>query len=193
MKTTKKRNPQSLDTLGSLTILTSLLFNSPVFATDDKSNNETISTMEIIGKASLMDKIPGSAFVIDKTTLDRQGPLSLKDALRTSPGIHIVDEDVLGRRFNLGIRGLDPRRSARTQLLEDGAPIQLAPYGDPSNHYLPSSKRIERIEVLKGSGQIMYGPQTVGGAVNFVSAAIPKDFAGSLSAAGGNNGYYDTH
>lgn len=58
---------------------------------------------------------------------------------------------------------------------------------------IPSGKRIDHIEVLKGSGQIMYGPQTVGGAVNFVSAPIPKEFGGSLSAAGGNNGYYDTH
>ncbi|PPD31916.1 MAG: TonB-dependent receptor [Methylomonas sp.] len=153
-----------------------------------------LPSLEIIGQSqSHLDHIPGSAFVIDPVTLERQGPLSNKDALRTVPGVHIVDEDVLGRRINIGIRGLDPRRSARTQLLEDGAPIQLAPYGDPSNHYIPSSKRIERIEVLKGSGQIMYGPQTVGGAINFVSPAIPKEFGGSLSGAGGNNGYYDTH
>ncbi|MFU8790284.1 MAG: TonB-dependent receptor family protein, partial [Methylobacter sp.] len=163
-------------------------------AIDDKPPTLQLPSLEIIGEApSQLEHIPGSGFVIDKTTLDRQGPLSAKDALRTTPGIHIVDEDVLGRRFNLGIRGLDPRRSARTQLLEDGAPIQLAPYGDPSNHYVPSMKRVDRIEVLKGSGQIMYGPQTVGGAINFVSAAIPEEFGGSISAAGGNNGYYDTH
>lgn len=164
----------------------------------EKTHKETVTpeleSVEIIGQApSKLEEIPGSGFVINKTTLDRQGSLSAKDALRTVTGVHIVDEDVLGRRFNLGIRGLDPRRSARTQLLEDGAPIQLAPYGDPSNHYLPSMKRIDRVEVLKGSGQIMYGPQTVGGAVNFVSAAIPEEFGGSISAAGGNNSYYDTH
>ena len=153
-----------------------------------------LPSMEIIGQSQThLDHIPGSAFVIDPVTLERQGPMSNKDALRTVPGIHIVDEDALGRRINIGIRGLDPRRSARTQLLEDGAPIQLAPYGDPSNHYMPSNKRIERIEVLKGSGQFMYGPQTVGGAINFVSPSIPKEFGGSLSGAGGNNGYYDTH
>jgi Fe(3+) dicitrate transport protein len=165
-----------------------------VEAIDDKPPTLKLPSLEIIGQApSQLEHIPGSGFIVDKTTLDRQGPLSTKDALRTTPGIHIVDEDVLGRRFNLGIRGLDPRRSARTQLLEDGAPIQLAPYGDPSNHYIPSMQRVDHIEVLKGSGQIMYGPQTVGGAVNFVSAAIPEKFGGSVSAAGGNNGYYDTH
>lgn len=69
-----------------------------------------LAPLEIIGeKPSQLAHIPGSGFVIDKTTLDRQGPLSTKDAMRTIPGIHIVDEDVLGRRFNLGIRGLNPR------------------------------------------------------------------------------------
>lgn len=164
------------------------------YTIDDNSTALQLPSLEIIGQdPSQLEHIPGSGFIIDKTTLDRQGSLSTKDALRTVPGIHIVDEDVLGRRTNIGIRGLDPRRSSRTQLLEDGAPIQLAPYGDPSNHYIPSMKRIDHIEVLKGSGQIMYGPQTVGGAINFVSAAIPEKFGGSMSAAGGNNGYYDTH
>ncbi|MDO8843957.1 MAG: TonB-dependent receptor [Methylicorpusculum sp.] len=186
------RKKQALITAAVLTAL-----NIPVAMAerfDDAPPALQLPSLEIIGEEpTQLEHIPGSAFVIDKTTLDRQGPLSNKDALRTVPGIHIVDEDVLGRRINIGIRGLDPRRSTRTQLLEDGAPIQLAPYGDPSNHYLPSSKRVDHIEVLKGSGQIMYGPQTVGGAINFVSAPIPEEFAGSISAAGGNNGYYDTH
>lgn len=90
----------------------------------EKPHKETVTSelesIEIIGQApSKLEEIPGSGFVINKTTLDRQGSLSAKDALRTVTGVHIVDEDVLGRRFNLGIRGLDPRRSARTQLLED--------------------------------------------------------------------------
>jgi len=185
----------SIITVAMLTALNVQADNTKTREKTDKAEmTSELEAIEIIGQApSKLEKIPGSGFVLDKTTLDRQGVLSSKDALRTVPGVHIVDEDVLGRRFNLGIRGLDPRRSARTQLLEDGAPIQLAPYGDPSNHYIPSMKRVDHVEVLKGSGQIMYGPQTVGGAINFVSAAIPEKFGGSISAAGGNNGYYDTH
>ncbi len=178
----------------TVTIMT--VINIPIATAAPIDNSPPVielPSFEIIGQAPAQLKdIPAAAFVIDKTTLDRQGPLSTKDALRTEPGIYIVDEDVLGRRFNMGIRGLDPRRSSRTQLLEDGVPIQLAPYGDPSNHYIPTNNRIDHIEVLKSSGQIMYGPQTIGGVVNFVSAEIPKEFGGSASAAGGNNGYYDT-
>jgi Fe(3+) dicitrate transport protein len=192
MKKTQKKE-KAIFRAALLPATISLILSAPAFA-EDTTATVILPSFEIIGQSpEQLENVPGAATVIDKETLDTQGALSAKDALRTVPGVHIVDEDVLGRRINIGIRGLDPRRSSRTQLLEDGAPIQLAPYGDPSNHYMPNMKRIDRIEVLKDSGQIMYGPQTVGGAINFVSPEIPKEFGGSLSAAGGNNGYYDTH
>lgn len=167
--------------------------NANAAKVDDRPPTLELPSIEIIGQGFQLEHIPGSGSVVDKTVIKRQGPLSSKDALRTVPGINILDEDVLGRRFNLGIRGLDPRRGVRTQVLEDGAPIQLAPYSDPSNHYIPSMLRIDRIEVLKGSGQLIYGPQTIGGAINYVSPAIPEEFSGSIRGAGGNNGYYDAH
>ncbi|MBE0437329.1 MAG: TonB-dependent receptor, partial [Methylomicrobium sp.] len=167
--------------------------NANAAKVDDRPPKLELPSIEIIGQGSQLEHIPGSGSIVDKTVIERQGPLSSKDALRTVPGINIIDEDVLGRRFNLGIRGLDPRRGVRTQVLEDGAPIQLAPYSDPSNQYIPSMLRIDRIEVLKGSGQLIYGPQTIGGAINYVSPAIPEEFSGSIRGAGGNNGYYDAH
>jgi Fe(3+) dicitrate transport protein len=38
----------------------------------------------------------------------------------------VVSEDLFGLKVNISVRGLTPRRSARTLLLEDGMPIQLA-------------------------------------------------------------------
>jgi Fe(3+) dicitrate transport protein len=53
---------------------------------------------------------------------------------------------------------------------------------------------LERIEVVKGSGQILYGPQTVGGMINFVTKPVPKNgFAGSLTGVIGNNDYKSAH
>lgn len=176
-----------------MTVAVLAAVNANAAKVDDRPPAVKLPPLEIIGQGSQLEHIPGSGSVVDKTVIKRQGPLSSKDALRTVPGINIVDEDVLGRRFNLGIRGLDPRRGVRTQILEDGVPIQLAPYSDPSNHYIPSMLRIDRIEVLKGSGQLIYGPQTIGGAINYVSPAIPEEFSGSIRGAGGNNGYYDAH
>ena len=46
-------------------------------------------------------------------------------------------------------------------ILEDGIPIQPALYVYPNMYYNPPSERIDRLEVIKGSGAIEFGPQTM--------------------------------
>ncbi len=130
--------------------------------------------------------IPGSATVVRARQLALLAPLSVKDALRTVPGVHVVDEDAFGLNLNIGVRGLQPRRSSRVLLLEDGMPIHLGPYADPSAHYHPPVDDLERIEVVKGSAQIAFGPQTVGGVINFVRRAPPITPEVRLTLQGGS-------
>ncbi len=117
--------------------------------------------------------VPGATSVVGGDVLRVRAPLSLAEALRTMPGIHVADEDPYGLALNIAFRGLQPRRSSRTLLLEDGMPILLGPYGDPAMHYAPPIESLDRVEIVKGSGQIMNGPQTSGGVVNFVTTGPP--------------------
>lgn len=136
-----------------------------------------------------LESVPGSYSVVDEKELEARRPFSIKEALSSTPGLNILqNEDPLGLAQNIGVRGMDPRRTARTLLLEDGMPLFLAPYGDPSSHYIPMLDRVQRIEVVKGSGQVLYGPQTVGGMINFVTKAIPTNgFKGAITTSVGNN------
>ncbi len=136
-----------------------------------------------------LDGVPGSTAEITREDLNFLRPLSVKEGLRRVTGIHVVDEDAFGLNLNVGIRGLNPRRTQRTLLLEDGMPIHLAPYGDPSAHYHTPPELIESIEVIKGSGQIAHGPQTVGGMINFVTQAPPDRTKGSIAFQAGNRDY----
>lgn len=139
---------------------------------------------------SRLETVPGSFDVIDRGSIEQRAPFSIKEALDNIGGVNVVDEDSLGLGLNIGIRGLDPRRTSRTLLLEDGMPLFLGPYGDPSAHYSTPLERVERIEVVKGSGQILYGPQTVGGMINFVTRPIPRTgIQGTVTGAVGNQGY----
>ena len=138
--------------------------------------------------------VPGAFDVVTRDQIAARAPFSIKEMLSQMPGIHVVDEDASGLALNIGVRGLDPRRSARTLLMEDGVPIFLAPYGDPSAHYSPPLERVERIEVVRGSGQVLYGPQTVGGMINFVTTPIPRDgLAVRGQAAIGNRDFRSAH
>jgi Fe(3+) dicitrate transport protein len=138
-----------------------------------------------------LELVPGSTSVIRSDEIEQRIPFSIQDAMRSVTGINVVGESAFDVAPNIGVRGLNPRRSARTLLLEDGMPIFLAPYGDPSAHYSTPFERLDRIEVLKGSGQILYGPQSVGGMINFVTKPVPRNgFAGNASASVGTNNFY---
>lgn len=140
-----------------------------------------------------IDTASGSVRLIDTEELARMQPLTIKDVLRRAPGLQVVDEDALGLKLNVSVRGLNPQRSGRTLLLEDGAPIQPAPYADPSAHHHTPLERIERIELRKGSGQILYGPQSIGGMINFVTRPVPNATELMATLSGGERGYFGLH
>jgi Fe(3+) dicitrate transport protein len=113
------------------------------------------------------DYAPGAASRLTAEEIEELRPYSLHDALDFIPGVRTIDDDALGRRAGIGVRGAPPRRSRKTLLLEDGTPINASTYLDPGAHYTPPMERLERIDVLKGTGQILYGPLNNHGIVNF--------------------------
>jgi len=157
------------------------------------SEDVTVTSRSIAGPEDAVHHIPGSVDVIDRATLERSRVFTTHEALRKVPGIHARDEEGLGLRPNLGIRGLNPTRSSKVLLLEDGIPLTYAPYGDNASYYHPPVDRFDAIEVLKGSGQIAYGPSTVGGVINYITPAPPLRRSGTLSIVGGNRDYFNGH
>ncbi|MDP8567505.1 TonB-dependent receptor [Methylophilus aquaticus] len=161
---------------------------------DEEKKKSTVKVDAIEVKGILPDRlesVPGAYFVVDEKQLNERRPFSIQEALNTVPGINVVSENTFGLGVNIGVRGLNPRRTSRTLLMEDGMPLFLAPYGDPAAHYTTPLERVQRIEVVKGSGQILYGPQTVGGMINFVTRPVPNDgkVHGTASAMLGNNDF----
>ena len=74
-------------------------------------------------------------------------------------------------------------------ILEDGVPIQPALYVYPNMYYNPPADRIDQIEVIKGSGTILYGPQTMGGIINYFTKRPRNEFGGLAKFTVGENRY----
>lgn len=142
-----------------------------------------------------LEAVPGSFQVIDDEYLDERRPISNLERLRTVPGLNVVADGSMGFDVNIGIRGQNPRRSAKAMIMEDGMHLQLAPYVDPVVHYTTPSAVVDRVEVIKGAGQTLYGPQTLGGAVNFVTRPVPRggEVEGSVTSIFGNQDYQNLH
>lgn len=153
-----------------------------------------IPLTEVIGTApEALEHIPGSGRVVTQESLWKNHRLTINEALREVPGVNVRDEEGLGIRPNIGIRGLDPTRSRKIHIMEDGVPIMLMPYGDPSSYYFPPVFRFDRIEVLKGSGQLLFGPQNIGGVMNLITRMPPLTPTGNFEFRGGNLNYFNTH
>ncbi len=148
---------------------------------------------EIAGSHERLRRLPGSVDIVDRETLEKSRVMTTNDALRKVAGVHVRDEEGFGLRPNIGIRGLNPTRANKVLLLEDGILLTYAPYGDNATYYHPPIDRFERIEVLKGGAQIAYGPQTIAGAINYVTPKPPAQKAGSLILTGGNRDYFNGH
>jgi Fe(3+) dicitrate transport protein len=136
---------------------------------------------------------PGAAAVLSRAELERLRPRTLHDAFDFVPGVRTIDDDALGLRAGIGIRGAPPRRSRKTLLLEDGTPINGSAYLDPGAHYTPPMERLERIEVLRGAGQIVHGPLNNHGVVNFRNARPTAAPRTTVELSAGEGGTFRRH
>jgi Fe(3+) dicitrate transport protein len=121
----------------------------------------------------------------------RSRTFDANEVLRRVPGVTVrEDSGPAGMRLNIGIRGLNPDRSRQVLVLEDGLPLSLAPYGEPEMYYSPPIERMQRVEIVKGSGSILFGPQTIGGVVNFVTPDPPLRQRSELDLTAGQHGLF---
>ena len=119
--------------------------------------------------------------MVSKSELDQFRYTDIHRIVGRIPGVYISEEDGLGLRPNIGVRGTGSLRMEKLNVMEDGVLIAPAPYASPAAYYSPTAGRMESIEVRKGSTQIKHGPFTTGGSLNYISTSIPTSKLNSVS------------
>ena len=144
----------------------------------------------VIGSADDVSSVPGSGITIDAQQLERYDYVDLHQIMSAVPGVYVREEDGFGLRPNIGIRGAAAERSQKVTIMEDGVIITPAPYSAPAAYYVPNVSRMSNVEVLKGPSAIRHGPQTVGGAINFVTGPAPDKREAEIDVSAGTDNYY---
>lgn len=162
---------------------------APAGATPAKSSDPD----EVYIGGTALSHTAGSAQVIKKDQLDRFEYDDPTATLMQVPGVYIRGEDGVGLRPNIGIRGANPDRSKKLTLMEDGILFGPAPYSAPAGYYFPLVTRMTQMRVVKGPAAIAYGPNTVGGVIDFISRPIPTRTSGAVDLAAGQYGYGKAH
>lgn len=135
----------------------------------------------------------GSAHVIDEKRLERFRYDDPTQILTQVPGVYSRGEDGMGLRPNIGLRGVNPDRSKKVTLLEDGVLLGPAPYSAPAAYFFPLMPRMTSVRVIKGPAAISFGPQTVGGTIEYLTRPIPTTTRASIDLAIGQYGYGKAH
>ena len=138
---------------------------------------------DVLGAASDQEvrTYAGSRSVIDSSDLKKASTRGLDDALQRVPGIKIFDETGTGALPQISVRGLYESRSGRIQALSDGIPLALAPYGQTGLSLFPMTMAtVDRVDIVRGGAAVQYGPNNVGGVINFISKPIPREWETTL-------------
>ena len=161
-------------------------FSTKVFSDEE----ETIVLPDIEIQSSIGDRTrltPGSTNYVGREKMDKSRGLTVGETLEEIPGVISEMDDGDTRKANFGIRGAHSRRSRKISVYEDYNPLNFAPYTDPTTHYIPPDERIAGIEVIKGSGQLTHGPQTMHGIINFLNHRPPKQGEGKIITSFGES------
>jgi len=126
-------------------------------------------------------KTSAAVYVITQEDIERSGATSIPEVLRLAPGVEVARID--GSKWSIGIRGFGSRLARDVLVLIDGRTVYstllAGTYWEVQNVMLED---VERIEVIRGPGGTIWGPNAVNGVINIITKSS-KDTHGALVSA----------
>jgi vitamin B12 transporter len=160
---------------------------TPVFAEESPVPELEPTVVTATRTATPLRQVGSSVSVITAEDIARRQVYTAADALRTVPGLDVIQSGGLGRQTSVFLRGANANQ---TLVLIDG--VEMNDPSSPNNLFDFAdlmADNIERIEILRGAQSSVYGSDAIGGVINIIT----KKGAGrpelSLTGEGGS---YDT-
>ncbi len=133
--------------------------------------------------------------VITAEEIEAKQAQTVREALRTVPGLNLIQQGGLGTLTTTFLRG---SKSNHTLFLIDGVPVN-SPTLDLFDLADLSTENVDRIEIVRGPQSTLYGSAAMGGVVNIITrtgrgtpthrvrleAGSHSTFRETLSSAGG--------
>ncbi|MBK9954955.1 MAG: TonB-dependent receptor [Rhodocyclaceae bacterium] len=138
-------------------------------------------------KSQSLADVAAAAFVITAEDIRRSGAQSLPDVLRMAPGVEVAQID--NGRYAVSVRGFNGRFTNKLQVLVDGRSLYHPMFAGVVWELDPIPlEDIERIEVIRGPGAVMWGANAVNGLINIISKQTRGQAGGAVSVTAGTQG-----
>lgn len=132
-----------------------------------------------------ISRTPAAIYVLTQEEIRRSGATSIPEALRLVPGVEVSRID--SSKWALGVRGFENRLSRSVLVLIDGrsvyTPLFAGVYWEVQDTLLED---VERIEVIRGPGGTIWGPNAVNAVINIITKKA-SDTHGVLASVGGGS------
>ena len=153
---------------------------------EDLMNIQVISASK---KAESLSTAPAAIFVITGEDIRRGGFSSVPDALRTVPGLYVVQQS--SHVWLVTARGFSNEYNDKMLVLIDGRLVYSPTFGgvfwDVQD---PPLEDIDRIEVIRGPAGTLWGADAMNGVINIITKDAAKTQGPLVStSAGVNEGY----
>jgi iron complex outermembrane receptor protein len=134
-------------------------------------------------------KIPADVTVITKDEIERSNAQVVVDVLRDEAGVVIRDFYGTGKTASVDIRGFGETAPLNTLVLVDGRRVNEIDLSGVDWTQIPLDQ-VERIEIVRGAGSVLYGDNAVGGVINIITKKPEKPFSAKAEVVGGSYGYH---
>ena len=172
----------------ALWAVTVCAFSDPQSQSLKKLSLEELGQVEVT--ATTKEPVPAyrtaaATFVITQEDIRRSGATNLADALRLAPGVEVGR--ISSTTWAVGMRGLQSNFSKSVLVLIDGrsvyTPLFAGVYWDVQDMVLED---IDHIEVIRGPGATIWGPNSSNGVINIVTRNSADTQGVLLSASAGS-------
>jgi iron complex outermembrane receptor protein len=130
-------------------------------------------------------RTPAAVFILTSADIQRSGATSIPQALRLIPGVEVGRID--SNQWAIGIRGSESNFSKGVLVLIDGrsvyTPLFAGVYWDVQDVMLED---IDRIEVVRGPGATVWGPNSADGVINIITKKSSETQGMAASILDGN-------
>ncbi len=124
-------------------------------------------------------RVPANVTVITREQIEQTHTKTTIDLIRNEVGVMVKDWTGSGKNVTVDIRGFGETGPLNTLVLVDGRRVNEIDLSGVDWTQIPMDQ-IERIEILRGSGSVLYGDNATGGVINIITKKPQKP----LSAKG---------
>lgn len=154
--------------------------------------DETMSEAIVVTATRFSDtdpSVPSNISVITRQDIRNSPARSVPELLGSNAGVFVsqLGGGALGRDATVDLRGFGSTATSNTLVLVDGLRVNPVDMGTIVWSSIPL-ENVERIEIVRGSGSVLYGDGASGGVVNIITNKSGKP-AASVATTLGDYGY----